>query len=105
MNKIVLITGATSGIGKACAEKFAEAGYIVIAPDLLTGTAPNGGGTKELGGQDAAVKHVATMIVRATRYPVTGRGGKGYGVLQRGSLSAIVPDEAKPVPSVEEVGE
>ena len=47
----------------------------------------------------------ATMIVRATRYPVTGRGGKGYGVLQRGSLSAIVPDEAKPVPPVEEVGE
>ena len=47
----------------------------------------------------------ATMVVRATKYPVTGRGGKGYGVLQRGSLTAIVPDEAKPVPPVEEVGE
>ncbi|MBM3434766.1 MAG: SDR family NAD(P)-dependent oxidoreductase [Bacteroidetes bacterium] len=30
MNKIVLITGATSGIGKACAIKFAQNGYDVI---------------------------------------------------------------------------
>ena len=30
MNKIVLITGATSGFGKACAEKFSANGYNVI---------------------------------------------------------------------------
>jgi 3-hydroxy acid dehydrogenase/malonic semialdehyde reductase len=30
MEKIVLITGATSGIGQACAEKFSEQGYTVI---------------------------------------------------------------------------
>jgi 3-hydroxy acid dehydrogenase / malonic semialdehyde reductase len=30
MNKIVLITGATSGIGKACAVKFAQNGYDII---------------------------------------------------------------------------
>ncbi|MEO6404431.1 MAG: SDR family NAD(P)-dependent oxidoreductase [Ferruginibacter sp.] len=30
MNKTVFITGATAGIGKACAEKFAAAGYNII---------------------------------------------------------------------------
>jgi NADP-dependent 3-hydroxy acid dehydrogenase YdfG len=30
MDRIILITGATSGIGKACAEKFAEAGDKLI---------------------------------------------------------------------------
>jgi DNA gyrase subunit A len=46
-----------------------------------------------------------TQVVRATKYPVTSRGGKGYGILQRGSLEAVLPDEATPVPPVEEVGE
>ena len=32
MNKTVLITGASRGIGKACAEKFKASGYTVIAP-------------------------------------------------------------------------
>src|SRR5690349_1224084 len=30
MNKIVCITGATAGIGKACAQKFASASYDLI---------------------------------------------------------------------------
>jgi DNA gyrase subunit A len=46
-----------------------------------------------------------TLVVRATKYPVTGRGGKGYGVLQRGSLESIIHDEARPIPPPEEVGE
>jgi DNA gyrase subunit A len=47
----------------------------------------------------------ATQIVRATKYPVTSRGGKGYAILQRGSLDAVLPPEAEPIPSLEEVGE
>lgn len=47
----------------------------------------------------------ATQIIRATKYPVTGRGGRGYGILQRGSLEAVIPDDAQPVPAVEEVAE
>ncbi len=43
--------------------------------------------------------------MRATKYPVTGRGGKGYAILQRGSLDSVVPAEAEPVPSLEEIGE
>src|SRR5262249_13224644 len=43
----------------------------------------------------------ATQIVRAPKSPVTGRGGKGYAILQRGSLEAVLPLEAEPVPSLE----
>ena len=46
----------------------------------------------------------ATQIVRATKYPVTGRGGRGYGILQRGSLEAVIHDEARPVPPSEAGG-
>ena len=47
----------------------------------------------------------ATQIVRATKYPVTGRGGRGYAILQRGSLESVLPGEAEPVPSQEQVGD
>ena len=35
MNRIVFITGATSGIGKACAEKFAASGDDLIVSGLF----------------------------------------------------------------------
>ena len=47
----------------------------------------------------------ATQIIRATKYPVTSRGGRGYAILQRGSLDAVIHDEAQPVPPVEQIGE
>jgi DNA gyrase subunit A len=47
----------------------------------------------------------ATQIVRATKYPVTARGGRGYAILQRGSLECVLPDEAEPIPPVDQVGE
>src|ERR1051325_9168188 len=37
---------------RLAADEFAEAGYIAIAPDLLSGMGPNGGGTKEIGAQE-----------------------------------------------------
>src|SRR5262249_12028305 len=37
---------------RSATDEFAEAGYIAIAPDLLSGMGPNGGGTSELKGRD-----------------------------------------------------
>ncbi len=42
-------------------DQLAEAGYIAIAPDLLSGAAPNGGGTAELGGADGARKVISSL--------------------------------------------
>jgi carboxymethylenebutenolidase len=42
-------------------DQLAEAGYIAIAPDLLSGTAPGGGGTSELGGGDAVRKAIVSL--------------------------------------------
>ena len=39
---------------RGMADQLAEAGYIAIAPDFLTGSGPNGGGTESLGGADGA---------------------------------------------------
>jgi DNA gyrase subunit A len=45
------------------------------------------------------------QIVRATRYEVASRGGKGHAILQRGSLEAVLAEEPKPVPPMEEIVE
>lgn len=42
-------------------DQLAEAGYIAIAPDLLSGSAPGGGGTAELGGGDAVRKAISAL--------------------------------------------
>jgi carboxymethylenebutenolidase len=46
---------------RGVADQLAEAGYIAIAPDLLSGMAPGGGGTKELGDRDAVTKAVQAL--------------------------------------------
>src|SRR5436305_13822780 len=38
---------------RSMTDELAEAGYIAIAPDLLSGAAPGGGGTAEFGSGDA----------------------------------------------------
>jgi carboxymethylenebutenolidase len=43
------------------ADQLAQAGYIAIAPDLLSGTAPGGGGTAELGGGDAVRRAISSL--------------------------------------------
>src|SRR5437870_5759527 len=46
---------------RGVADQVAEAGYIAIAPDLLSGMAPGGGGTAEFSGQDAVVRAISML--------------------------------------------
>ncbi len=46
---------------RSVADQLAEAGCIAIAPDLLSGMAPGGGGTSEFSGQDAVVKAFSSL--------------------------------------------
>jgi carboxymethylenebutenolidase len=46
---------------RGVADQLAEAGFIAIAPDLLSGTAPGGGGTAELGGGDQVRKAISSL--------------------------------------------
>ncbi|MGC3957682.1 MAG: dienelactone hydrolase family protein [Verrucomicrobiota bacterium] len=54
------IFGLTDWV-RGVTDQLAEAGYIAIAPDLLSGTAPGGGGTAELGGGDAVRKAISGL--------------------------------------------
>jgi carboxymethylenebutenolidase len=46
---------------RSVADQLAEAGYIAIAPDLLSGMAPGGGGTSEFAERDAITKAVSSL--------------------------------------------
>ena len=46
---------------RGMADQLAEAGYIAIAPDFLTGSGPNGGGTESLGGADGARGKIGSL--------------------------------------------
>src|SRR5574341_209591 len=54
------IFGLTDWV-RSVADQLAEAGYIAIAPDLLSGKAPGGGGTAELGSGDAVRKAISSL--------------------------------------------
>src|SRR5678815_1403340 len=54
------IFGLTDWV-RSVTDQLAEAGYIAIAPDLLSGTAPGGGGTAELGSGDAVRKAISSL--------------------------------------------
>jgi carboxymethylenebutenolidase len=54
------IFGLTDWV-RGVADQLAEAGFIAIAPDLLSGMAPGGGGTSEFGGGDAVRKAISSL--------------------------------------------
>ena len=54
------IFGLTDWV-RGVADQLAESGYIAIAPDLLSGSAPGGGGTAELGSGDAVRKAISSL--------------------------------------------
>jgi len=45
----------------------------------------------------------AEKVIRATRYPVTRRGGRGLTVLQREGFESIVAEPVEPLPSLESI--
>jgi carboxymethylenebutenolidase len=54
------IFGLTDWV-RGVADQLAAAGHIAIAPDLLSGMAPGGGGTAELGGGDGVRKVISSL--------------------------------------------
>src|SRR5204863_9827329 len=54
------IFGLTDWV-RSVTDELAEAGYIAIAPDLLSGMGPKGGGTAELGGRDGVGKAIRSL--------------------------------------------
>src|SRR5438067_8303567 len=54
------IFGLTDWV-RGVADQLAEAGYIAITPDLLSGMGPKGGGTSDFGGGDAVRKAILDL--------------------------------------------
>lgn len=46
---------------RATADKLAEAGYLVLAPDMLSGAGPDGGRTKDFASSDAAREAIGKL--------------------------------------------
>ncbi len=62
--KVVLVIHEIFGLTdwvRLTADQLASEGFIAVVPDLLSGMAPNGGGTDEFGGNDKARKAVAEL--------------------------------------------
>ncbi len=58
---VVLVIHENRGLTdwvRGLADQLAEAGYVAVAPDLLSGTAPGGGGTAEYGSEEKAIQGI-----------------------------------------------
>lgn len=98
MNKIVLITGASSGIGKATAEKLLDDGYLVYASarriDKLQALAAKGAKVLELDvTQDESMKSAVDFIIRESGRIDILVNNAGYG--SYGALEDVPIEEAK----------
>lgn len=61
---VVLVIHENRGLTdwvRSVADRLAEEGYIAVAPDLLSGAAPNGGGTKDFPSEDAARQAIGSL--------------------------------------------
>ncbi len=61
---VVLVIHEIYGLSdwaRSLADELAEAGYIAVAPDLVSGLAPGGGGTSEFPAQSAVTKAVSML--------------------------------------------
>ncbi|QLE39763.1 SDR family NAD(P)-dependent oxidoreductase [Nostoc sp. C052] len=98
MNKIVLITGASSGIGKATAEKLLDDGYLVYASarriDKLQALAAKGAKVLELDvTQDESMKSAVDFIICESGRIDILVNNAGYG--SYGALEDVPIEEAK----------
>jgi carboxymethylenebutenolidase len=57
---------------RSVADQLAEAGYIAIAPDFLSGIAPAAGGTNATGARDGAIKAVSSLPPNQVTADLTG---------------------------------
>lgn len=72
------VYGLTDWI-RAVADRLAADGFIAIAPDLLTGRGPGGGGTDKFGSRDDVVKAIRDLAAQevVAMLDAVGRYGKG----------------------------
>jgi carboxymethylenebutenolidase len=61
---VVLVIHENRGLTdwvRGVADQLAEAGYIAVAPDMLSGTAPGGGNTPEYGSEQKAIQGIGSL--------------------------------------------
>jgi len=91
--KVVLVTGASAGIGRACAERLRDAGWVVVGASRRA-SAPDGvaGMAMDVDDDDAVRQGVAQVLERHGRVDAV-VAGAGWGLA--GAVEDTPVDEAK----------